>query len=251
MTREIDLGSIMGPQGPKGDPGEKGEKGEKGDPGTTIASGITYADTNVEAALDELNQAIEDINYKAITINTFTNSVNTAEMGSTVNTVVLNWTTSKTPKTLTLDGEEIDKSLKTKTIENAGIKTNNTYTLKAVDERDAASTKTTTISFLNGLYYGVGNVEADAVDSAFVQGLTKKLTSSRTGDFKVNATGANKIYYAIPTRLGTPVFYVGGFEGGFSKLKTFAYTNPSGYQENYDVYISTNAGLGDTTVTVK
>ena len=51
-------------------------------------------------------------------------------MGSTVNTVVLNWETNKTPAKLTLDGEDIDKSLKTKTIESAAIKANKTYTLK-------------------------------------------------------------------------------------------------------------------------
>ena len=59
------------------------------------------------------------------------------------------------------------------------------------------------------------------------------------------------IYYAIPHRLGTPVFFVGGFEGGFALEKTFDYQNPSGYTESYDVYKSTNAGLGSTTVTVK
>ena len=62
-------------------------------------------------------------------------------MGSTVNTVVLNWTTNKTPEKLTLDGESVDKELRTKTIENAAIKANKTYTLKATDERDAEATK--------------------------------------------------------------------------------------------------------------
>lgn len=33
MAKEIDLGSIVGPQGPQGPPGEKGDKGEKGDQG--------------------------------------------------------------------------------------------------------------------------------------------------------------------------------------------------------------------------
>ena len=48
MAREVDLGSIMGPAGPKG------EKGEKGDPGATTADGVSYKDSNLESALDEL-----------------------------------------------------------------------------------------------------------------------------------------------------------------------------------------------------
>ena len=47
------------------------------------------------------------------------------------------------------------------------------------------------------------------------------------------------------------MFFVGGFEGGFALEKTFDYTNPSGYTEAYDVYKSTNAGLGSTKVDVK
>lgn len=44
--KEMDMGSVMGPQGPKGDTGEKGEKGdrgEKGDTGATGAKGETGA----------------------------------------------------------------------------------------------------------------------------------------------------------------------------------------------------------------
>lgn len=44
--KELDMGSVMGPQGPKGDTGAKGEKGdrgEKGDTGATGAKGETGA----------------------------------------------------------------------------------------------------------------------------------------------------------------------------------------------------------------
>lgn len=75
----------MGPAGPKGD------KGEKGEPGATTANGVSYKDSNVEAALDELTKRMDDVQYTPIQITSFTNNVNTVEMGSTVNTVVLNW----------------------------------------------------------------------------------------------------------------------------------------------------------------
>ena len=170
-------------------------------------------------------------------------------MGSTVNTVVLNWETNKTPEELTLDGEGIDKSLKTKTIESANIKSNKTYTLKAKDEREAEATKTTAINFLNGVYWGVAE-DKSSFDSAFILGLTKGLQGSKAKTFTVNAGASQHIYYAIPTRYGTPAFKVGGFDGGFAKAATIDFTNASGYNESYDIWKSDNPGLGNTTVVV-
>ena len=242
MAREIDLGSIMGPAGPKG---------EKGDPGATTADGVSYKDSNVEKALDDLTKRMDDVQYTPIQITSLSNNVNTAEMGSTVNTVVLSWGYNKKPKTAMLDGAGLDVNLRTKTIESAGIKASKTYTLAATDERDAKATKATAITFLNGVYYGVGTAAGDAINSDFVKGLTKTLSGSKGKTFTVNATEGKYIYYALPHRLGTPVFFVGGFEGGFALAKTFSYTNPSGYTESYDVYKSTNAGLGSTTVEAK
>lgn len=253
MAREIDLGSIVGPQGPKGEQGEAGPagpagpKGDKGDPGATTAEGVSYKEGSVKEALDDMNEKLGDLMYEAIAITSFTNSVNTVEMGSTVNTVVLTWKTNKTPKTLTLDGEIITNSLTTKTIESAGLKSNKTYTLKAVDEREASATKTTAVTFLNGVYWGVG-ADTSSFDSAFLLKLSKGLQSGKAKTFTVNAGVAQHIYYALPSRYGTPSFKVGGFEGGFAKAATIAFTNASGYQENYDIWKSDNAGLGNTTV---
>lgn len=101
------------------------------------------------------------------------------------------------------------------------------------------------------MYYGVGNAVGDGIDDAFVKGLTKALSGNKAKIFTVNAEQGQYIYYALPKRLGTPVFFVGGFEGGFALEKTFNYTNPSGYAEAYDVYKSTNAGLGSTKVEAK
>lgn len=253
MAREVDLGSIIGQQGPKGEQGAagavgptgpQGPKGDKGDAGATTASGVSYGDKTVAAVLD-------DLLYTPIQITAFTNSVNTAEKGATVNTVVLTWNYNKTPVSATLDGTAIDKTLKTKTIENAAITANKTYTLKAKDERDAEASKSSGINFVNGCYYGVGTASGDAINKAFVAGLTKVLSDSRARDITVNAAAGQYIYYAIPARLGTPSFFVGGFEGGFNKVKTFDYQNPSGYTESYDVYRTTNAGLGSTKVTIK
>lgn len=235
----------------QGEQGPKGDKGDKGDPGATDAEGVSYGDSNVKDTLDKMLKDLGDIMYEPINIVSFTVDKSTNEMGSTVNKVVLNWNYNKTPKTLTLDNETLDVSLKTKTLTGQSIKSNKTFTLKATDERDAVSTKTTAITFLNGVYCGVGDdLQISGITNQFILGLTKTLQSSKAKTFTVNAGVGKHIYYIIPSRYGTPVFKVGGFEGGFEKLGTVNFTNSSSYAENYDVYKSSNAGLGNTTVVV-
>lgn len=248
---------LQGPKGDKGDqgvPGETGPKGEqglqgpqgpqgpKGDPGATNAEDIKYGDKTVKDALD-------DLLYTAIQITSFNNNVNTVEMGRTINTVTLNWNCNKVPKALTLDGSALDVSLKTKTIENAAIKQNKTFTLKATDDRNAVSQKSTSISFLNGVYHGAA-VAPELIDSAFILKFTKTLQGGRGKTFTVNAASGESIFYIIPSRYGTPAFKVGGFDGGFTKTTTIQFTNSSGYTESYDVWKSDNTGLGNTTVVV-
>lgn len=216
------------------------------------AENVKYGeDSNVDVALDDIYAKLGDLMYTPISITFFTNNKNTVEMGSTITDVTLNWNYNKTPETLSLDGSTLDVSLKTKTLSGQSIKANKTFTLKATDERDAVATKTTAITFLNGVYYGIGdNLQISGITDQFILGLTKTLQSSKAKTFTVNAGTGKHIYYIIPTRYGTPVFKVGGFEGGFGKLGTVNFTNASGYAENYDVYKSGNANLGSTTVVV-
>ena len=216
------------------------------------AANVSYGDnSNVDVALDDIYDKLGDLMYVPISITSFTNNKNTVEMGSTITDVTLNWNYNKTPKTLLLDGSTLDVSLKTKTLTGQSIKANKTFTLKAIDERDAVATKTTSITFLNGVYYGIGDdLQIGGITNQFILGLTKTLQSSKAKTFTVNAGAGKHIYYIIPSRYGTAVFKVGGFEGGFEKLGTVNFTNSSSYAENYDVYKSSNAGLGNTTVVV-
>lgn len=210
----------------------------------TSADKVSYNGRTVQEALD-------DLNYTPIQITSFSNNVNTVEMGSTVDSVTLKFGFNKKPKSLTLDGQPEDVNATSKELSGLALKTNKTWNLTAKDDREATSTKTTSVSFLNGAYWGIGAVDGSGVTDEFVKGMQKALTGSRARDFTVNATEGQYIYYAIPSRFGTPSFFVGGFEGGFAKLKTFDFTNASGYKESYDVYRSDNASLGSTKVTVK
>lgn len=194
----------------------------------------------------------DEFEYVPIAITSFTNNKNTVEMGTKITDVILNWALNKDPKSMMIDSESITPlSTRSKTYSGQNITTNKTYTLKVTDEKDATATKTTSISFVNGVYWGAKTAPSGAYDSAFILGLTKGLQGSKGKTFTVNAAAGQHIFYALPARYGTCTFNVGGFDGGFTKVATIEFTNASGYKESYDIYKSVNAGLGSTTVTVK
>lgn len=199
--------------------------------------------------VEKLESQVADLLYKPVAISAFTNNVNVAEMGSSVSAVTLYWYLNKTPTSLSLDGVAIDKGLTQLQLAGQNITANKTWTLKATDERNAEASKTTTVHFYNGVYYGAAeHPETDY--NAAILALTKILTATRKRSFTVTAGTGQYIWYVLPARLGECTFKVGGFEGGFEMLGTIDFSNASGYTESYRIYRSANAGLGNTTVEV-
>lgn len=228
--------------------------GDGVDIATSTTAGIVKPGTDFDIAADGTLSL-----YQPIDITSFSSNIPTQEKGAKVESVTLSWNWNKTPASQTLkkgsESYSVAASDKTKTISfssTAALTTNTTFTLTATDARSASDSQSTTIQFLNGRYYGIGNItDPSLCDNSFIQGLTKTLASSRTTSFTVTAGSGQYIYFAIPSSFGTPSFFVGGFEGGFDLFKTFSYTNPSNYAESYTVYKSTNPNLGTTTVEVK
>lgn len=213
--------------------------------------------------------------YKAIAVNSLTlNKDSVYEIGTAVTGLDAAWVLNKTPaeQAITVYGavgsedaviiENIGADVRSTTeltgsaaTQWNGVKTQEktsgtlTVALTVKDDRGAAASKTASIQWLNGVYTGAAAAPA-TIDSAFVQTLTKSLQSGKSKTFTVNAATGAYIWYACPVSYGTPNFNVGGFDGGFSKVETFNFTNSSGYTENYQVWRSDNAGLGSTTVVV-
>lgn len=216
-----------------------------------VDTGCPSVSTEVTERLDKLEVTVEELAYEPIEITSFTHDAGVKEIGSTAPSVTLSWALSKDPASQNIDGTPVSLEARTYSFGSANLTGNKTYKLTVTDEKDTEVSKTTTVTFLNGVYYGVGSVNADNTNNKFIQSLTKVLSDTRVRDFTVTANTGEYIFYCIPTRLGIPTFFVGGFEGGFDQLKTISYTNPSGYEEDYAVYRSVQTGLGQTTVTVK
>lgn len=205
---------------------------------------------------DEYKQMIDDLAYVkiAITAGSATNSSN--EIGATVTETTVNFTLNKEPKTLKIKfGSEAEETLATsarsKAYTGKSIKSNTNIVIAATDERDATATRTVTISFQPKVYWGVADNKASYASADILALEGSALASNRNRTFSANAGTGKHIIYAIPSSFGTPTFNVGGFDGGFIKVGTIEHTNASGYKQNYDVWKSVNAGLGQTSVTVK
>lgn len=170
-----------------------------------------------------------------------------AEMGSTINQLNFTWAYNKNIILQRFNGETLENDLRS-TVYNSPLASNKTFTLSATSTSNETKSKSVSVSFLNGVYYGVSSTED--YDSQFILSLTKTLSNSRSRTITVKAGAEDYIYYCTPVRLGDCTFTVGGFTGGFSKVKTFNFTNAHGYTESYNIWKSDNKGLGETKITI-
>lgn len=216
---------------------------------TLKKSGMAADSATVGDRLALIEANVADLMYEPIKITSFTKNTGTTELGDTVDDVTLTWEISKTPVSLTLDGESLDPETTSLALTGLGLTTEKKWTLTAADERGATDSRTVIQGFNNRAFYGAA-AEPETVDSAFLLSLASILTGTRKRTVTVDAPDGQYIWYAIPARLGACAFKVGGFDGGFGLAATFDFTNASGYTEAYYVYRSDNPGLGATIVEV-
>lgn len=203
------------------------------------------ADVKLRAQVSELSTKIDEIT-NPFNITSFSINPSTAQKGSSVN-VVLKWAYSQNIVEQTINNQSLETSVREKTY--TAVTADTTYTLKGISENDVEKSKSVSVKFYNGIYYGKSN--SSSYNAALINSFTKVLSDSKVRTVTVNAGSGEYIFYCLPTRLGTPSFNVGGFDGGFSKVATVNFTNSDNFAENYDIYKSDNANLGNTTVVVK
>lgn len=210
-----------------------------------VASSILFAE--ISAIKEELG----DMTFVPLNILDFSNNLIFAEKGSTAEFIDFSWNLNKVPTLLKIDDSNLEL-LQTGTFTyTTPISATTTFTLTAADKKSEA-TKDSTVTFTNGIYYGVETLkEVEDIDSSFIcTSLTRKLQTIAATTFEVTADNDKYIYFAAPSAYGDIEFSVGGFTGGFDLIKTFMFTNMSGYEEEYNIYRTTNMNLGLTKVVV-
>lgn len=208
-------------------------------------------DQGTKTLPDALNELNRDLQYIPIEILAFSNNIGVAEKGSTLNELALKWQLNKEPETILMNGQvRADlKTLRSLTLKDMALTADKTFMLQVTDEKGKTAQKNTSVVFQNGVYYGVSEIPEE-VNNTFILSLSRSLQGSRTKTFSTTSTEDQYIWYAFPSRYGTPVFNVGGFDGGFTKAASISFTNASGYTEEYAVYRSDNSNLGTKTIKV-
>lgn len=208
-------------------------------------------DQGAKTLPDALNELNRDLQYIPIEILAFSNNIGVAEKGSTLNELTLKWQLNKDPETILMNGQvRADlKTLRSLTLKDMALTADKTFMLQVRDEKGKTAQKNTSVVFQNGVYYGVSEIPEE-VNNTFVLSLSRSLQGSRTKTFSTTSTEGQYVWYAFPSRYGTPVFNVGGFDGGFTKAASISFTNASGYTEEYAVYRSDNSNLGTKTIKV-
>ncbi len=237
----------------KGDKGDQGIQGVPGDPTTILP--ISTDDILFHGQV--LTPILDELFYVPLVISSFIASPSTYEKGIILTSQAVSWVFNKSIQSQVITGVNVvspslllgDRAV-VLTLTNISIDTIITLTVDDI-LLDTHSPKiaTTTIKFLNKLYYGKALI--GTLNSAFLLALsTQPLSSVRQVSFNSN-TGLNEyIWFACPTAYGTASFKTNGFNGGFTYQSTISFTNASGHTESYDIYRSDNHNLGLTAVDV-
>lgn len=208
---------------------------------------------NISYSADKtVGQVLDDLLYTPITVSMTSTASAQNEMGSTISNPTYSWSISggNEIQSLIFNGQSIDTALRTITTDLI-ISSTTTITLVVSDGKSSKSASVTH-QFLNGVYYGAATLPDDGYGSDFVSTLTKKLASSKSGSYVVNAGTDQYVYFCLPSTMGASAdnFSVGGFTGGFQFVETISYENQFGYACNYDIWRSDNPSLGQVTFVV-
>ena len=196
-------------------------------------------------------------------------SSGTFEIGYTVKST-FTWKFDKKLDSLTVGGVDYDTPIEEGSVYKEFTTTgegSRSFTITGIHNGtygEEKATNTWNYNFRNKVYYGCLALPDDGIiDSTFIKKLSKSAfaTSYKNSGFNLGDTSTDKyIWYAFPARFvdtyGEPVFTMGGYEGGFNKIEDAdvyigdGFTNSQNFTESYCVYRSTNAGVGDSPITV-
>lgn len=213
------------------------------------AAELAKADEDTAQALDDIMKEIAALkSFHPIEIKSVTNNVGTVELGVTIDAVTVTWVLNNAPVSQTVDGQAVDAADRS-TVIPGPFASDKSFTVTVTDAEGNTASKSTSIAFYNGVYYGVLPV-GGTIDSAAILSMTRKLQSGKTVTFTATAKDGEKFAYALPARYGTPKFNVGGFDYDWEKATTIDFTNASGYTESYVVWRAYQVVVGTRKIVV-
>lgn len=209
-----------------------------------------FADiTNVKGALDKL---FADVYYVAPAITSFSMVPASLEYekGQSINSLAFSWSVNKdvTEQTLT---DCVITATDRQANYNTSITSNKSFTLTVSDgENQASSTKA--IKFYNKNYWGSAAAPTGDYDNAFILALSgKKFATSKNGTYGMTVADNEYGYIAIPDAYGViQSANIGGFDTDLTDCGVVAFTNVSGYTENYHIFRTGQKGLGKISIVV-
>ena len=215
---------------------------------------ILEADANgkwvLSESLNNLKEEVAHLAYIPVSLISFTNDVTVAEKGDCVNNVNFTWELSKDPIKIIFEGEILPNDSRLKALTGLNLTQDKSWQLTAIGQKDESCSRTSSVSFLNGVYYGAKSIP-DSYDSQFILTLTKELSNDKIPTVTVEAGENEFVFYCLPENMGSCAFKVHGITGGFELVDTVLFTNSKGYSEKYYIYKSDNANLGKVTVSIE
>ena len=123
------------------------------------------------------------------------------------------------------------------------------FRVKVVNDGDTTYAYAAALYFRNKVFYGAST--STSLDEAGVEGLSSATTNSYTSSRSVNSSSNEYVYIAFPatyTDIHASGFKFNSITCPFESKATVSITNSAGYEEDYDVYRSTNHTLGNHTL---
>lgn len=191
-------------------------------------------------AFTTVAQVLDTLLYVPVNLNSFTNSVNSVEIGGTVASATLTWSFNKTLTLLTLTDAGTLPVVQTTYPATGPWTSNKTWSIYGTDG-STADNGNTSITFYFSRYWGT-SANASATDGDILA-LSSELSTTRVQSRTITAANAY-VYFAYPAAWGLASFTVNGLLNTAWTLVTRTFVNASGYSASYNIYRSDNLLTG-------
>ena len=216
------------------------KKEKTGDNPTNIDNIVYYNRDYPE--LKTLRQVIDYLLYNTLTVS-INVTPNIAEIGDTIQNVVVSWEYNKEIDSQTLYSSEypgglnLDKSIRSITINGATVQ-NSTFKIVGNDGKKTAEA-IGSINFYPGIYYGSSNEQPD------IGSLEKVVMPSRQCTVTIQSDDQEKLWFFIPQSYGDPVFTVNDNQWEFTNTGTIEYNSIV-----YNIFNSTGYNWGSAIINI-